>query len=508
MRLSAEDKLLISFAALAVLIEVIPNLFGGYGYFIDEWYYIACAKRLAFGYVDQPPLAVLLLRGTISTIGESIPAIRLLPALAGGVTVFLTGKMVRELGGGIYAQGIACLAVIASPAFMVFFGFFSVNAFEYLIWTLCFFLLVKFLKDGDPRYWISLGIVFGLGLETKHTIILLGFALAVGLLLTERRREFTKKEIWIALAIAILVFVPNLFWQFANGWPSLEFYRNATIYKNLPTPPLKGALNQILLQGPMSVPVWFTGLLSLFFLKRWRNFRPLPWAFAALLMMMLVSKSSRPDRIAPAYPFMFAAGAAAIELLISRRKLNFLKPVCAATILIGGIAMAPIGLPVLNPKALAQYSAMLGVVPRLERGKSSPLPQWFADRFDWDVFVNKIVDIYNGLSPEVKKRAVIFCPDYGHAGSLEFYAEKFGLPRVICSQNNYFLWSTGHANADVLIAIGARRRDLEAVYARVDSVGVIPGTYAMSWRINMPVYVAKQPTTPLNEVWWHVKHFE
>jgi Dolichyl-phosphate-mannose-protein mannosyltransferase len=507
-KLTKEDKLLLSFAVVAVLVEVIPNLFGGYGYFIDEWYYIACAKRLAFGYVDQPPLALLLLRGMIALFGESISSIRFLPALAGGVTVFFTGKMARELGGGMFAQGVACLALIASPAFLIFFGFFSVNAFEYLFWTLCFYFLVRLFKDGDPRYWIYFGIAFGLGLETKHTIVLLGFAVAAGLLLTDRRRDFTKKEIWIAFAIAALLFLPNLIWQITNAWPSLEFYRNATIYKNIPTPPLKGILNQILLQGPVSLLVWLPGLFSLLMLKRWKSFLPLGWTFVALFLIIIASASSRPDRIAPAYTVTFAGGAAAIELLISKRKTYFLKPVAAGLILIGGFAMAPIGLPVLSPKALADYSAMLGVVPKLERGKSSPLPQWFADRFDWDVFVKKIVDIYDSLPPEDKKRAVIFAPDYGHAGALEFYAKTFGLPRVICNHNNYYLWSAGHANADVLIAIGANPRDLEAVYGKVDSVGVIPGTYAMSWRINMPVYVARDPKVPLNDVWPKVKHFE
>jgi len=507
-KLSKENIILLSFAGLAVLIEVIPNLFGGYGYFIDEWYYIACAKRLAFGYVDQPPLALFLLRAMMTLFGESISAIRLLPALAGGVTVFFTGKMARELGGGTFGQGLACLAVIASPAFMIFFGFFSVNAFEYLAWTLSIYFLVRLLKTGDPRYWIYFGVALGLGLETKHTVVLLGFAIAAGLLFTAQRREYVKKEIWIAFAIALLLLLPNLIWQIANGWPSLEFYRNAEIYKNIPTPPLKGLLNQVLLQGPISFPLWLAGLLSLSMSQRWKNFRTVAWAFVVLFAIMIVSKSSRPDRIAAAYPVMFAAGATAVELLILKRKIYFLKPVTAVLILLGGIAMAPIGLPVLSPKALADYSAMLGVVPKLEKGKSSPLPQWFADRFDWDIAVKTVADIYDRLPPEDKKRAVIFAPDYGHAGTLEFYAKKYELPRVICNHNNYYLWSAADPNADILIAIGANRRDLDYLYGKVDSVGVLHGTYAMSWRINMPVYVARAPKIPLSDVWGKVKHYE
>ena len=71
-----------------------------YGYFVDELYYLACSRHLDWGYVDQPPLIALVTWMWRSVLGQSLPAIRLLPALAGVAEVVLTALMARELGGG------------------------------------------------------------------------------------------------------------------------------------------------------------------------------------------------------------------------------------------------------------------------------------------------------------------------------------------------------------------------------------------------------------------------
>jgi len=502
------NALILSLSLLAILLEVIPTLFGGYGYFIDEWYYIACARRLAFGFVDHPPLAPLLLRGMLILAGGSLFWIRLLPALAAGVTVFLTGRMARELGGGTFAQGLACLSTIGAPGVLVSFGFFSVNAFEIPLWVSCCYLLLLIMKTGDPRRWILFGIVAGLGLETKHTMVLLGIGTGVGLLLTPARHHFARKPLWLGVAIAFLILLPNLVWQYVNGWPSLEFYANATLYKNLATPPLKGLLNQVVAQNPATFPIWVSGLVYFLFSKEGRSFRPIGWIFVTLFLLLLASQSSRPDRITGIYPVMFAGGGVAIESFSLRRRVPRLRPVLTGLLILGGILLAPVALPILPPDVLAEYNALLKGVPKIEKGKTSPLPQWFADRFDWDTFVATVAGIYDRLPEEDKRRAVIFAPSYGHAGSLEFYRASLGLPRVICNHNNYYLWGKGNANADILIAIGAIPADLRRVYAKVDSVGIIRGTYGMSWRNNMPVYLARIPTTPLNDVWDRIKNFE
>src|SRR5215831_12869497 len=128
----AESAIIVSFTAVALLAHLLTN--GGYGYFRDELYYIACARHLDFGYVDQPPLSILLLRLNQLLLGDSLFAIRLLPALAGAATVALTGIIARELGGRAWAIALACTGSICALFNLAIGNFFSMNAFEPLFW--------------------------------------------------------------------------------------------------------------------------------------------------------------------------------------------------------------------------------------------------------------------------------------------------------------------------------------------------------------------------------------
>ena len=187
-------RILVLLAGFALVVQLIPNALGGYGYFIDELYYIACAKRLAWGYVDHPPLASLLLRLDIALLGDSVFSIRLLPAVTGAATVYLTGWLTARLGGGLFAQVLASLSTLASPTFLIFFDIFSMNGFEVLLWTALLAIVVVMVERNDPRLWIAFGLVSGLALENKHTAVLLGAAVVVGLT-PDARTSATKKPL-------------------------------------------------------------------------------------------------------------------------------------------------------------------------------------------------------------------------------------------------------------------------------------------------------------------------
>ena len=106
------------FAIPALVLHLIA--IKGYGYFRDELYYIACSNHLAFGYVDQPPLSLLLLKIIRLLFGDSLIALRLLPILSAALFIFAVGFMTRELGGKKFAIALSCAAAFAplgnSPA--------------------------------------------------------------------------------------------------------------------------------------------------------------------------------------------------------------------------------------------------------------------------------------------------------------------------------------------------------------------------------------------------------
>ncbi len=496
-------------AVAAVLFTILlgASAFGPYGYFIDELYYLACARRLALGYVDHPPLSIAILTVTRGLLGDSATAIRVPAMVAVAAVPLVTARLGRRLGGGPFAQGLGALAAAAAPLSMVVGSFYSMNAFEWLLWPVVALVLVEVLDGAEPRAWLLIGVLLGLGLENKHTTVLLAGAIALGLLVTPARTALRTPWPWAGAAVALVLLLPNLLWQRAHGFPSLEFYRNAQIQKNIPTPPLAVLVGQVLFVGIGAAPVWVAGAIWLLRARAARPYRPLGWAFVALLGLMLASRSSRPDRIAAFYPVLFAAGAVAVETATqdARRWLSVAVP---ALVTASAVIVAPLALPLLPPATVSAYARTIGLLPRIERGKTSPIPQWLADRTGWESFVADVESVYRSLPPEDQARAVIYCPSYGQAGAVELFGAPRGLPRVIAPQNSYWTWADEAKLPEVLIAVGMREQDLAAAYATHRVAAISRCEYCMSWRDEVPIYVAEGPRLPFRTVWDRIKHFE
>src|SRR3712207_9539120 len=82
------ENALLAYLALAKLLLHLLTA-GNYGYFRDELYYIAASERLDLGYVDFLPFVALVVGFVRTTLGNSLLALRLLPAMAGAAVVVL-----------------------------------------------------------------------------------------------------------------------------------------------------------------------------------------------------------------------------------------------------------------------------------------------------------------------------------------------------------------------------------------------------------------------------------
>lgn len=493
----------------------------GYGYFIDELYYIACARRLAWGFVDHPPLAPALLAPAIALLGDSLAAVRLLPALAGAATALLTGWVAARLGAGRWGQLVAAGTVLAVPVFQVLFAMFTVNAFEYLLWTGCLAVLIEIELRDEPRLWPAFGALAGLALLNKHTTVVLAVGLAAGLLLTPARRHLTSRWLWLGAGVAALILLPNLLWQIAHGWPSLEFYRNAAAEKNLPTSPLGVLVLQLRFIGPATVPLWGAGLFALLAGRLGRSLRHLGWLYLTLLVVLMASQQARPDRIAGVYPILFAAGAAYLEprLLGSAgdptaprrwRGGRWLAVAVPALIVLGGLLTLPPATPVLPPETTARYARALGMVPQIESGagKVSELPQWLADRFGWEELVADVAAVVERLPPGERERAVIIAPSYGHAGALELWRDAYDLPPVYSTHNSYVLWGPPPEGTTVAVVLGESEEGLREMFDQVEPATVHDCDWCMRWRDEMPIRIVRGPRIDFRSRWYDLRHFE
>jgi 4-amino-4-deoxy-L-arabinose transferase-like glycosyltransferase len=195
-------------AALMVVMQL--AVAGNYGYFADEMYLVDCSRHLDIGYIDHPPFSVLVAGLSTALFGTSILGLRLWPALAGGLTVLLAAAMAREMGGGRFAQSLASMLIFAVIVLPALFNFFSMNAFDILLVTIAAWLLIKLLKAPSPKLWLLFGLVAGIGLQNKLTMLVFGFSAAAALLLTRKRRLLVSPWPWLAGFIALVSSPPTL----------------------------------------------------------------------------------------------------------------------------------------------------------------------------------------------------------------------------------------------------------------------------------------------------------
>lgn len=487
---------LIALAYTALHLAVI----GRYGWFRDEFYYIACGEHLDWGYVDHPPFIALIARLTRALFGESILAARLPSVLAGAAVILLAGRLAREMGGGRFAQALAALCVVVGPVYLFTFHILSMNSFDVLFWTLGAFVVVRILNTGNPKLWLLFGLVCGLGLENKHSLLFFGFGVFAGLLLTPERRHFRQPWIWIGGALAAVLFLPHVLWQIQHGWPTAEFIHNATAYKNVALSPLAFFAEQVKQMHPLTFPVWLAGLVWLF---RSSRYRVLAWVYVAAFLV-LITQASKAYYLAPVYPPLFAAGAVAFETWIRR---PVLRAAVAGLLLAGGALTAPLTLPVLTEEGFIRYAQALGIpLSAGEKHEMGVLPQHYADMHGWEEMVAEVARVYDTLPPAEKAKAGIFTQNYGEAGAVDLLGRKYGLPKAMSGHNNYFLWGP-QGSGEILIIVGGDPEDHRQAFRDVRQAGEIRCGYCMPYENNQAVWIARGLKAPIGQIWPSTKSY-
>ena len=504
--LKPDVALLLSLALIKLFIHFICN--DGYGYFRDEFYYIACGEHLALGYVDLPPFIALVTAFSRWLMGDTLFAIRFFPAVAGAITVFLAGRIVLALGGKLYAQALAAMAVIVSPLYLNIGNSLSMNPFDQLFWTLALLLIIRILKQETTKDWLSLGIILGLGLQNKISVLFLGFGFLVGLLLTQERKRFLSWKIWVAGGIALLIFLPHILWQVANGFPTLEFMRNAAMHKNVALKPGQFIAGQLLEIHPFIFPLLLIGLYFFLLSKDGKPFRVLGWIYVSIFIVFIFTHA-KTYYIGPIYPTMLAGGAVCLEGWLRKPRIFWLRPTNIFIIVFGGIITAPLALPILPVEKFIAYQEWMGIRPQVgENHEMGPLPQHYADMFGWEEMVATIASVYQNLSEEARNRCGIYTQNYGEAGAVDFFGPKYSLPKAVCGHNNYWHWGLRGQTIEVLIILGGRRENHLRAFESVEEMAVFHHPYVMPYENNMSVYVCRGLYLPLEEIWSRVRHYD
>jgi hypothetical protein len=430
---------------------------GTLGFHTDELYYLACGRHPALGYVDFPPIVPLLARLETGILGVSPWTLRILPSLLGGFLVALSGAFVRRLGGSLRLQGIALLAAIAAPYLLGSNWVFQTVTFDQVTWMLSLYWFLCLVLDRRPRYWIYLGITLGIGLEVKYTIVGLILGIGVAVLLTSSlRMELRTKYPWIAAAIALLIWAPNLAWQVVEGFPSLIYIANHGGSGGGPVV----YLIEFVVYFFFLLPLWLAGMISLF---RSPLLRSVGIACAVpLLVFLFVGKSYY---AAATVPVAVAQGLMAISRIKRRRLRSGLEIAVVVASVLEFVTFAQLVLPITPPS-------------RLHAAGLDSKNEVFADSVGWADIANQVTAIYGNLPAAEKGNTVIVSAYVGVPGATEIYGDPGLLPAVVSPHLSDYYWLPDHLTATNALLIDYQPSDVE-------------------WMCNSPVLVAHL-TVPYN----------
>jgi len=478
-----------------------------YGLFRDEYYYVTCSEHLAWGYVDHPPIAVFIAWLERHLLGSSPLALRFLPAMAGAALVWMAAQVAREMGGGRFAQIVAALAIIPVPIYLILQQWLTMNAFEPLLWLVCAWCVLRAINGNEPRYLFWFGVLVGVGLETKYSIVFLTAGLLVGLLLGRERRLLKSGWPWLGALVAAIIALPNFLWQLTHDFAFLQLMRNVRMEdRDIVRAPLAFIGDQISIMNPVLFPLWLGGLLWLLFSVNCRRYRAMAWAFLFVLIAFIVLKGKN-YYVTPVYPIVFAAGAVGFEQL-TRISARWLRTAYVAAVAVAGLLYLPVYVPILSPENYLKYQATTHIPPVMfEKQQNGPLPQYFADEFGWPEMVEKVAAAYNSLPENERAHAAIFCNSWGEAAAVDFYGPKYGLPKAISNHNSYWYWGPRDYTGDVMLVLGSNGRGDREHFRSVEPAGKVGTEYSRRDE-HFTIWICKGLLLGnLKDVWPRLKKF-
>ena len=495
-------------AAAKLALHLVVLAVTRYGVHRDEFLYFAMGEHLRLWSMDFPPAIAVLANVARALFGDSLAAVRVLPAVEGTALVVIAALVAREVGGGAVAQAFGAFAVLTGTLFLRSSTLFQPVVLDQLWWTAALFSLARVARGWSEtderarrRWWLAVGVTLGAGLLTKFSILFIGLAILLAVLGTPLRRDLATPWPWVAAAIAFVIGSPSIAGQIALGWPVLGQMRalqgsqleRVTYLSYLGSQPLLLSYVGIV---PAAIGAWSLCL------GRLRDFRVVGLAclIVFLLLMLLHGKAYY---VGPIYPTLLAAGAVVIERVRGRVRTPVVRWGTALVLAIFGIVALPLAVPVLTPERTARYAAGLGAdrALRTNLGAAERLPQDYADMLGWEAQVRATARVYRALPPDERRAAVIIGDNYGECGAIDFYRRRYTLPSAVCPSGSYWFFGPGALPGRVVVKVGGDRGDLAPYFASVIEADRISSPWSVAEERDVAVWVAREPHRTLQEVW-------
>lgn len=450
-----------------------------YGFERDELYF--SMLKPAWGYVDQPPLVPVISHALTSLVGGSPWLLRVPATLCAAGLVLLTGLLARELGGGAKAQAWAAWGIATTAAVMVFGHVFLTSTPDLVFWPAVCLCVIRAEVRDQPRWWLLAGLVAGLGTYNKLLVGVLLAGIALGLLLLGPRRRLGSPYVWLGAAIALVVALPNLIYQVANGWPELDMGRALSDH-NASDVRVSMWIMLVLLLGPPMVVIWVAGLRAL---ARDRRLRFFAVAFGLLVVFTFVSGT---QNYYPLFlePVLFAAGIVAMERHLAR--------VWGALFAVNGLVALVIGLPLVPVGSV-------GSTPIAD------INQVVQDSVGWPAYADQVGRVYDeARRGQAPGSVVVYASNYGEAGAVHRY--RSDIP-VFSAQNGLYDAGRPSASARTVVVVGGQWGQFRHLFgscqlrARLDN-----GVGVDNEEQGEPVGVCTDPRLSWEALWPRLRHLD
>lgn len=467
-------------------------------YHRDELLYFAMGLHPDFGYATTPPLIAWLASVLQFFLGYSLFAVKFLPALASGFMVILAAAIARELGGKQYAFILAGITMIFMPYSLRTFHLFQPVFLDQLFWTLILYFFIRYINTSNNKYLLILGYCIGMAMLNKYLVGVLLVSLLLSLLITRQTAVFKKRHFYYGLALALIIFLPNLIWQTLNDFRVIRHLQELNRYQLVNVDRVQFLFDQLLMP--------FAGILviipGLFFLFRNKKFRVLGITAVLVIFILMILKGKSYYTLG-IFPLLVAAGSVTLEHYLKPKWLQWTVPLL---VIILTLSIIPMGLPVYNVNGLVQYFKELeqkhGVIigRRFEDGSIHSLPQDYADQIGWEELTRVTYNAYKNL--EDKDKTIIFADNYGEASAISIIGKKYGLPEALSFNDSYWYWKPENLDPGIqnLIYInGNLGEDVAELFSQIMIVGKITNIHAREY--GTTVYLCQKPKRDVNILW-------
>jgi hypothetical protein len=476
----------------AVFVAVELAVSGRYGFQQDELYFIVAAHHLAFGYVDQPPLAPLLTRVT-DILGVNPTAIRILPALAGGAVVVGAARLAALFGAGRFGRVLAALMMACAPVLLGSAHIANTTSLALLTWTAILICVTTALLRDRPRWWLGAGAAAGVGLENDNLLVMLLIGLALGILLSPYRPALRTRWPWLGAGLAAAIWAPNVIWQATHGWPQLAMASALHHENSSPGNYAAGLPAQLVFVGLLVAPLVIAGFIVLWRTAELRFIAVTATLIVVYVLVWIPGKVYYTDGVAPA---VLAAGALAAERWIARaRRPRLRRGLVLAASLVGVAVILPSVLPILpaadvhDLPASAQQSAEIG------------------DSIGWPQLTRAVAAQDAALVRAGQRPTSIFTGYYGEAAALDVLGGQDHLPPVLSGHNAYWMWGPGRASDRTVLVVDALGQ-LKTYFASCRLLTTYNPPYSVNndWT-GLQIGVCTGPVASWPTLWPHLKHY-